>query len=148
MKIKLNRVLYFLKRKLLMNIMRTFIFLFFTAAFSISPNNVLSQNVKIKIEVDKSITVDEVFDLIMQQTDYKFMYQEGIFKDFPEVNVKKGLVNANKLLEKSLSSGYFLISIGKNNTVVVIKNTSAIEVNQTLQTKVITGKVTDENDVP
>lgn len=121
MKIKLNCVLFCLRRKLLINIMRTFIFLFVTAAFSLSSNNVISQNTKIKIEVDKYLTVDEVFDLIMQQTDYKFMYQEGIFKDYPKVAVKKGVIRANELLEKSLSSGNFLVSVGLDNTILVKK---------------------------
>ena len=100
MKIKLNYVLFILRRKLLINMMRTFIFFCFTAAFSFTPSNVLSQNAKIKIESDKTLTVDEVFDLIMQQTDYKFIYQEGIFKDFPKVEVNKGIIKANELLKK------------------------------------------------
>tara|TARA_R110002050_G_scaffold15880_2_gene48508 strand:+ start:3447 stop:6863 length:3417 start_codon:yes stop_codon:yes gene_type:complete len=124
--------------------MRTFIFLCFTAAFSFTPNNVLSQNAKIKIESDKTLTVDEVFDLIMQQTDYKFLYQEGIFKDFPKIEVKKGVIQANDLLEKSLSSGNFVVSVGTDNTVVVKKKT----INKNQQQYLIKGIVLDESGQP
>jgi TonB-linked SusC/RagA family outer membrane protein len=144
MKIKLNDVLFILRRKLLINMMRTFIFLCFTGAFSLTPNNVLSQNAKIKIESDKILTVDEVFDLIMQQTDYKFIYQEGIFKDFPKVEVKKGITQANTLLEKSLSSGNFVVSVGTNNTVVVKERT----INNNQQEYQLNGIVLDESGQP
>ena len=119
MKIKLNYLLFCLRRRLLINIMRTFIFLFLTATFGFAPNNVLSQNAKIKIASDKIVTVDEIFDLIMTQTDYKFIYQEGIFNNFPKVQVKRGTILANELLQKSLSNGNFIVSLGTDNTVIV-----------------------------
>ena len=144
MKIKLNYVLFILRRKLLINMMRTFIFLCFTAAFSLTPNNLLSQNVKIKIKSDKILTVDEVFDLIMQQTDYKFIYQEGIFNDFPKVEVKKGIIKANDLLEKSLSIANFVVSVGTDNTVVVKKKTT----NNSQQQYLIKGIVFDKSGQP
>jgi TonB-linked SusC/RagA family outer membrane protein len=144
MKIKLNYVLFILRRKLLINMMRTFIFFCFTAAFSFTPSNVLSQNAKIKIESDKTLTVDEVFDLIMQQTDYKFIYQEGIFKDFPKVEVNKGIIKANELLEKSLSNGNFVVSVGNDNTVVVKEKIT----NSKPQQYQIKGVVIDQSGQP
>ncbi|MFH6770065.1 TonB-dependent receptor [Gaetbulibacter aquiaggeris] len=144
MKIKLNYVLFYIRRKLLINMMRTFIFFCFTAVFSFTPSNVLSQNAKIKIESDKTLTVDEVFDLIMQQTDYKFIYQEGIFKDFPNVEVKKGIIQANELLEKSLSSGNFVVSVGADNTVVVKEKIP----NKKVQQHLINGIVIDQSGQP
>ena len=119
MEIKLNNVLSYFRKKLLIIIMRTFIFLCCITAFGFTPNGVLSQNTKIKINVDSTLTVDEVFDLIMEQTDYKFIYQEGIFKNYPKVKVKKGSIHANKLLQKSLSSGNFNVVLSSGNTVLV-----------------------------
>ncbi|WP_303316246.1 TonB-dependent receptor [Flavivirga abyssicola] len=122
--------------------MRTFIFLLCFSVFSATPNTILSQNAKIKIDKSQEVTVDEVFDLIMSQTDYTFIYQVNMFKNFPKVLLKKGIINANTLLEQSLSSGKFKIDISKNNT-VIIKQVKVVQ-----QEKTVTGIVTDKNGVP
>ena len=144
MKIKLNCAFFCLRRKLLINVMKIFIFLCFTTVFSFSTNNVFSQGTKVKIDVNKTLTVDEVFDLIMLQTDYKFIYQEGIFKDFPKVEVQKGTILANELLQKSLSSGNFIISVGKSGTIIVKEKT----INNSFQLYKITGTVIDQSGQP
>ncbi|MFI1743658.1 SusC/RagA family TonB-linked outer membrane protein [Thalassobellus sediminis] len=125
--------------------MRTFIFLCCITAFSFTPSNLLSQNSKVKIEVNNSLTVDEVFDLIMEQTDYKFIYQEGVFKDLPKVEVKKGNISANKLLKKSLSNGNFNIVLSSDNTILVEEIKTVITEAQGIQ---ISGTVVDANGQP
>ena len=52
------------KKKLLLNLMKSFLFLFCTTVFGFSSGNILSQNAKVKIDTDKTITVDEVFKII------------------------------------------------------------------------------------
>ncbi|TGV00560.1 SusC/RagA family TonB-linked outer membrane protein [Flavivirga rizhaonensis] len=141
MQIKLTSVFFFFRKKLLLNIMRATIFLLCLSVFSITPNNVLSQDAKIKIEKNVNVTVDEVFDLIMSQTDYTFIYQVDMFKDYPKVNVKKGTIKANKLLEKSLSIGDFNFVISGNNTIIIQQDSEFQELN-------ISGKVTDVNGLP
>ena len=123
MKIKLTNVCFLIRKRLLMNIMRVFIFLFCATFFALSPENVISQNSKIKIEEDKTLTVDEVFDLIMNQTDYNFFYEKGIFKDFPSIEVKKGVVRTHKLLKRSLSKGNIEIIV-TNDYDILIKEVS------------------------
>ncbi|WNH11482.1 SusC/RagA family TonB-linked outer membrane protein [Thalassobellus suaedae] len=145
MEIKLKNVLSFFRKKLLIIIMRTFIFLCCITAFSFTPSNVLSQNSKVKIEVTNSLTVDEVFDLIMEQTDYKFIYQEGVFKNLPRIEVKKGVISANKLLKKSLSSGNFNIELSSDNTILVEEIKTVITEVQGIQ---ISGTITDANNQP
>ncbi|MFK5973195.1 MAG: TonB-dependent receptor [Flavobacteriaceae bacterium] len=125
--------------------MRTFIFLSLTVVFSFAPKTILSQNSKIKIDADKMLSVDEVFDLIMNQTDYKFIYQEGVFDKYPKVQVKKGTILANKLLKKSLSSGHFNVIFTKNNTILIEQ--SAEEVKIILQQEV-SGIITDQAGQP
>ena len=144
MKIKLTKVGFFFRKKLLITIMRAFIFLLCTTVFSFNTSNVISQNAKIKIDADETLTVDEVFDLIMDQTDYKFIYQMGIFKDFPRINVKKGIIRANKLLQKSLSAGNLNTVVTADNTILIIEKT---RIDQKLQQQV-SGKVTDETGLP
>ena len=140
MEIKLTNVLFFFRKKSLKIFMRTFLFLFCATVFSLTPNNGISQNAKISIEADKIVTVDEVFDLIMDQTEYIFIYQVEMFKDFPKVQLKKGVIRAKKLLQKSLSGRDFNFDFSNDNTIIIK------EKNQIQQT--VTGKVTDINNIP
>ncbi len=144
MEFKLKNVSFYYRKKLLIIIMRTFIFLCCMTAFSFTPNNGLSQNSKIKITADNHLTIDEVFLLIMHQTDYKFIYQKGIFKDFPKVEVKKGTISANSLLQKSLSKGSFTVEVAKNNMVLV----KHAPLNLEIQGVKISGKIVDTNNQP
>lgn len=142
MEFKLTSVFFFLRKKLLLNIMKTFIFLLCFSVFSATPSNVFSQNAKIKINKNRTVTVDEVFDLIMSQTDYTFIYQVDMFKNFPKVKLNKGTIEANKLLGESLSSGQFVVNVGNNNTIIIK------EAKKDQKQKTITGTVTDKNGVP
>ena len=141
MKIKLSNTCFLLRKQVIMIIMRAFIFLLCTTVFSFTPNNAVSQNSKIKIQADKSLTVDEVFDLIMDQTNYKFIYREGIFKDLPNVDVKKGIVRTSTLLNRSLSTGNLNVIVMEDNMILVKENSKQ-------QQKQVSGKVLDEAGLP
>lgn len=145
MEIKLTNVLFFFRKKLLIVIMRSFIFLFCIAAFSLSPLDIASQNSKIKIKTDKSLTVDEVFDLIMKQTDYKFVYQEGIFDKHPSIDLKKGVISTNKLLQESLDSDDYNLVLSENNTILIKKKSI---ISSLFQRQKVSGKITDANGLP
>ena len=144
MKIKLNSILFSFIKRLMLNIMRTLLFLYVSVIFGFTPTDVLSQNPEIYIESETTLTVDQVFELIMKQTDYKFIYQESLFKDLPEINVKQGVQPANDLLNRSLSQGDFEIQLEANNTVVVKKNTKRKKQQQII----ISGEVLDEANMP
>lgn len=136
---------FFLSGKtLLQYIMKTFIFLFFTAVFGFSPGNLLSQNAKIVIDADKTVTVDEVFDMIRKQTEYKFIYQEDLFKNCPGISLKKGTVMANELLKQSLSVRDFDFTLTEDNVVVVRRKPDDSPLLQSL----VKGTVTDEKGAP
>jgi TonB-linked SusC/RagA family outer membrane protein len=144
MKIKLTNVLLDKRKKIIINLMRTFIFLFCTAIFAITPGDIFSQNAKIIIESDRIVSVDEVFDLIQKQTNYNFIYQVDLFINEPKVHLKKGIINANELLKVSLSKGNFNFSFTNKNTIVIKVNPAVIAQQQIT----ITGKVTDKANVP
>ncbi|GGK12269.1 SusC/RagA family TonB-linked outer membrane protein [Yeosuana aromativorans] len=127
--------------------MRTFIFLCCTVVFALTPKSALSQNSKIKILEDKTLTVDEVFDLIMDQTDYTFFYEEGIFDGLPKVQLKKGTIGANELLRRSLSSGDFEFSVTENNAVLIKEKTKG-KTPLKPQEYIIQGLVTDDAGQP
>ncbi len=147
MNFKLKSFCFLYRKHLLLIIMRAFVFLFSVVLFALSPENVISQNSKIKIDQDKNITVDEIFDLIKKQTDYNFFYEEGLFKDFPLVKVKKGIIKTNKLLKRSLSSSNFEIILTNDND-FLIKEVSSSSVIIGDKQQSITGRVTDVNGNP
>ncbi|MDO5981388.1 SusC/RagA family TonB-linked outer membrane protein [Flavivirga spongiicola] len=129
--------------------MKTFIFLFFTTVFALTPIEIVSQNSKIKVEEDKTLTVDEVFKLIMNQTDYKFFYEKGIFKDFPKVKLKKGVVKTNELLKRSLSQGNLDIILTVNNAILIKEKSKTLDAtlaNQ--QTHKVSGLINDKSGQP
>jgi len=144
MEIKLTNVLFLKRKNIQTFIMRTFIFLFCTTVFSFSSGNILSQNTKIVIDTDKTITVDQVFEIIKQQTDYNFIYRSDMFKDFPKVYLKKGIIRANKLLKISLRGGDFNFSFNANNNIIIIEAPSSIK----QQEFTIKGVVSDESGMP
>ncbi len=138
MEIKLTNVFFLNGKRLLKIMMRTFIFLFCATVFSITPDSALSQNTKISIDEDKIVTVDEVFKIIKEQThDYMFIYSEDIFKDFPKVQLKKGIIRLDKLLNQSLSGGNVNVVLTQNNTILIKEA-------KTIQQIQVSGKVTDE----
>ncbi|WP_299557334.1 TonB-dependent receptor [Seonamhaeicola sp.] len=125
--------------------MRTFIFLFCTTVFSLSPGDLLSQNSKIVIDTDQTLTVDEVFDLIDRQTDYSFVYKSDMFKDFPSIEIKKGVIRTNELLRRILTNGDFEVVVGVNNTIIIKEKPEKAKKEQGFQ---ISGSVVDTNGQP
>ncbi|WP_170283940.1 SusC/RagA family TonB-linked outer membrane protein [Flagellimonas olearia] len=105
----------------------------------------MSQNSRIIVKEDKTVTVDEVFDLIMEQTDYDFFYEEGIFDAYPKVNLKKGTIRTNKLLSEVLGFGNLLVTVQPNKTIIiegkVLKEASAPQAT-------VSGMVTDGSGLP
>lgn len=138
---------FLFRKRVLMIIMRTFIFLFAFTMFGFTPNNILSQNVKVVIDTDKTATVDEVFKIISNQTDFKFIYQVDMFKNLPKVKLKKGTIEANTLLLESISNADVLFEINNNNIVIKKKTVSILEEKSTQDFK-ITGTIKEENGQP
>ena len=145
MKLKFSKVSFPLRKWLLITIMRTFIFLFCTSIFAFTTSNVVSQNSKVYIEKNSELTVDEIFDLVKNQTEYKFFYEEELFKDFPKIKLKKGFIVTNRLLKRSLSHGNFYIELSPNNTILIKENKPEIIELQEIE---ISGKILDSNGQP
>lgn len=142
MEIKTNSFLFLKRKEILTLIMKTFIFLFCTTVFSLSSGDMFSQDVKIEIDSDKTITIDEVFEIIKTQTNYRFAYKSSVFENAPKINLKKGLINAHDLLVKSLSFSNLYYELAPNRTIVLKEKNK-----ETLQ-QAIKRVVTDKNDLP
>lgn len=145
MKINFRDALLQKRKSALLFTMKTFIFFFCTAAFSFSSGELLSQKVKITVDSDKIMTVEEVFDLIDKQTEYSFIYTPNLLTNLPHVRLKKGSTLVNKLLQESLSSGNFYLTVNKNKTISIKERELFTPIS--VQKK-ISGKVTDANGQP
>lgn len=142
MKIKLTNFRFFYRRRFHLMIMRIIIFLLCTTVFSLAPKNSFSQE-KVIIDQDQSVTVDEVFNIIQQQTDYHFIFPKKLFENSPNILLKKGEVLIVKLLEKSLQNSNLEFEVNDNNTIFIKKNSST---NQ--NTSTIKGTVLDNSGLP
>src|SRR5690606_2507152 len=136
-------------KRLLLMIMKTFIFLLCTTVFSFTSENMLSQE-KVIINQDQLVTIDEVFKIIKQQTDYKFIYPKALFKDAPKVQLKKGEILVSTLLEKTLMSSNANFELSENNTIVIKQKPMSLraESRSDVQGIQVTGTVKDETGLP
>ncbi|MDN3663852.1 SusC/RagA family TonB-linked outer membrane protein [Algibacter miyuki] len=123
--------------------MRTFLFTFCLTVFGLSPNNSISQSAKIIIETDKTVSVDEVFKMISDQTDYNFIYSDDCFESISEVHLKKGKVKVSKLLEDCVTSNNLSFVISEEHTIIIKQ--PVVEKQQDI---IVSGLVTDEQGVP
>lgn len=144
MEINLSSVAYSKGKHLLDTIMKTFLFLFCSSVFSLTSGTIFSQNTTIEITSDGAMTIDEVFEVIKQQTDYNFIYKSDIFEGYPKVSVKKGLIKTEKLLKHSLSLGNFSMNISDDNTITISENW----VSGPQEDVLVTGQVKDINGIP
>lgn len=144
MKIKCTNNHFRQRKKLLKFIMRTFIFLLCSTAFGFTSSEVFSQNTKIHIDKDQTVSIDAVFDLLRDQTDYTFIYEEDLFKDVPKVQLKKGTILANKLLEICFSGKDFKLNLKGDKIIIIATEPS----NTVLQTFTVSGTIMDSNGQP
>ncbi|TEW76725.1 TonB-dependent receptor [Gramella jeungdoensis] len=152
MEFKFTNVLFYSKKNLFKTIMRLSIFLFCAFTFGFTPNSSFSQNAQINIKSDLNLTVDEVFNLIRQQTDYTFVYSTDLFKNASKIELKKGSINTSKLLNKSLDNLNLTYLFLDNKTIVLTKKAvktaaAGVEELEEIQQK-ITGTVTDSSNHP
>lgn len=145
MKIKLITDRSRTRKRLLLFIMRTFIFLLCTTVFSLNSVNVFSQE-EVFISKDEVASVDRVFKIIKEQTDYHFIYPKDLFRNTPKIHLKKGLVKIQDLLNESLESDNLNFEVSKNNTIVIKKKAKVIL--DEIQGIQISGTVVDGSGLP
>jgi len=144
MKIKFTNHLFLKRIGLLKFMMGTFVFLLCSTAFGFNSSNLFSKNTKVHIDKDQLVSIDEVFDLLRDQTDYSFIYQEGLFNDLPKVKLKKGTILANKLFETYFFGKDFKLDIkGK-----IVGISATMSSNTTQQKFTVSGIVSDSNGQP
>ncbi|WP_341215391.1 TonB-dependent receptor [uncultured Wocania sp.] len=146
MKIKFIDVRSLIRKRLLILIMRTFIFLLCTTFFGFNSIEGLAQE-KVIINTDKEVSVHQVFRIIKKQTKYRFLYPESLFIDAPKVQLKKGVIELSKLLKQALSGSNVKFELSKGNTIVIEEESSFKKSNKKQQIKV-SGAVMGINGQP
>ena len=148
MEIKLIKVCSIVRKRFLINIVKIFILMFCITVFSFNTENSFSQKtvMKVIIDQDQLVSVDEVFKIIKQQTKYRFMYPNDLFKNAPKVQLKKGEITVIKLLKQSLSSIDYNFELRDNNNIIIKKKIINHEPKQPkrIQKNKIKGSVFDE----
>lgn len=123
MKIKLTIQGSLFKERLLVAIMKTFIFLFCTTVFSLNVENSFSQE-KVTIDQDQLITVDRIFKIITKQINYDFIYPESLFKNIPKIQLRAGEILVSRLLELSLANSNLDYEVSKDNVIIIKEKTN------------------------
>jgi len=151
MQIKLINLIFLIRKRLLLMIMKAFIFLFLTTIFAFNSENSYSQE-KVKIQRDQIVTVDQVFKIIKKQTQFNFVYPKGVFKNMPKVQLEKGEITVSKLLKKTLNSKKINFEFTSDNTILITKKpvvkdkTNTEDLNQ--EQNQVSGHITDELGQP
>lgn len=145
MEIKLTNVLPYKWKEIFKFFMRTFLLLCCTTVFSFSSDNLFSQDAKVTIDADKTLTIFEVFELIGKQTECTFIYQSDIFNDVPEAQLKTGVIEVMTLLSQCLPTKNFEINSNKDNLITISRKS-----HKTIQQKKIEvkGVIKDINGMP
>ena len=145
MQIKRTPMLFFRWKALSTLLVKTLLLLCCTTVFSFSSKTLYSQNENVVIDTDSVMTIYKVLELIGKQTKCTFIYQSDIFKDVPDVTIKKGKIKVKALLQHCLPKDKFNISITKAHYITISKR----EPQPGHQDKAaINGIITDENGMP
>ena len=102
MKINFITCCFKIQKRRLLIIMRTFLILFCTTAFSLNSEITFSQE-KISIPEDQLVSVGEVFKIIKEQTEYAFIYPKSLFEKAPKIQLYKGEVEVTEILNQIFS---------------------------------------------
>ena len=145
MQIKLTTMLFFRWKEITKFIVKTILLLCCTAAFSLSPSTIFSQNEKVVIDSDQTMTIYEVLELIGKQTECTFIYQSDIFKDVPDIAIRKGIIKVMKLLEQCLPEANFVITATKDNYITISRKEPKPSRQDPIQIK---GIITDVSGLP
>ncbi|TXD81182.1 SusC/RagA family TonB-linked outer membrane protein [Subsaximicrobium wynnwilliamsii] len=121
MQLKLTNTLFFQWKEISKFIVKTLLLLCCTTVFSLSSSAIFSQNEKVVIDSDKTMTIYEVLELIGKQTECTFIYQSDIFKDVPDIAIRKGVIKVMKLLQQCLPETEFKITTTKDSYITIIR---------------------------
>ncbi|GAL70005.1 TonB-dependent receptor [Jejuia pallidilutea] len=150
MEIKFIHCRFQLRKRLLIIFMKTFIFLLSVAVFGFNTSNGFSQE-RIEIKKDKKVTVYQAFKTITKESGFSFIYPDGLFKNAPKVELKKGIIEVETLLDNILSGSNVDFKLTENKSIIISPSISPKSKASKLvkqQKFEVSGVVSDENGQP
>lgn len=118
----------------------------------LTPKVGYTQTESLKINQNKTVTIDDVFEIIKKRTNYRFIYKADLFKNYPKVKLRKGTITIKNLLNNTISSKDFIINF-KERTIEIVKKSKSVQrvknqIKPQQQEYQVSGKVTDELGEP
>ncbi|MGC1516035.1 MAG: TonB-dependent receptor plug domain-containing protein, partial [Maribacter sp.] len=153
MKNTLCKRYYTIKIDLKMKITALFLLV---ALFQLQANNTYSQKSKISMNM-KDATIASIFDEIEQRTDFNILYKNSILDIDKRISINVDKVKIETLMEIVLKETNVSFEIRRKLIVLLEKKTSVKQqansssmdkLKSLRQSMVVTGLVTDQNDVP
>ena len=137
------------KKTLLIVIMKTFLVICFLTTFGFTSKSVFSQDTEIVIKSNKVVPVEEVFDLLKEQTTHTYIYSIDLFDAMPKVTLKKGKTTVGKLLESTVSKLGYAVEYEEDGTILVF-GSGIIPDNDIVKQEqsTVSGTVTDPTGMP
>ena len=135
--------------RLLTKLMKTFVFLFCTTTFSFSTKNAFTKQT-VTINKNHLATVDQVFKIIKQPTDFHFNYPAKLFINTPKAQLAKGVIEVEKLIKQNLTNTNLSFDLTDKNTILINDTplvNSISQLKNDIQQEII-GQVTDVQGVP
>lgn len=132
--------------------MKTLVLLMIVNTLCLSYAHASAQNKKIRIKKGQFITVENIFKIIEDKTDYTFLYRSDLLKNAPLIKLKKGKITIEELLQKGLSPINCTFEL--NDNLIVVKKKARIRLeNADIQQDsvyrlMVTGDIVDENEDP
>lgn len=119
--------------------------LFCTVAFSLSPILGFSQDAEVLIKKDEQLSIKQMFDLIKDQTGYKFVYESKEKWQSSTVKLRKGVISVKELLKKGLDIINCTYEFTENT--IIVKRNKEFSNNQPVKApelKILKGQVRDD----
>ncbi|WP_268224480.1 TonB-dependent receptor plug domain-containing protein [Sinomicrobium oceani] len=127
--------------------MKAFIFCYCIVAFSFGSYKGFSQDARIKINKDLTLSVEQIFHLIENQTEYRFIYRHDLVRQAPPVNIRKGVIRAGDLLHMGLTPINYTYDFF-DNTIIVRRKEPISETRVVPQSIRVEGVVTGTDGEP
>jgi TonB-linked SusC/RagA family outer membrane protein len=147
MKLNFNAIRFRIRKRQLLNLMRMFIILFGTTIYGFTTNISFSQT-KITIDKDQYVTVKQVFRIVKKQTDYAFIIPKKIVKNLTKINLKKGEIELDQLLNQTLVLNNLNYELSDDKTIYVRENLPVSNYDTPIQQSQINGVVKDSDGNP
>ncbi len=143
-KIIIGKALQLIPLKISLKMKLTYFLLFVSLLQSYA--NTYSQNKKVTLEMEE-VTLRSVFDEIEQKTDFKFLYEKGVFQTDKIVSIFAKKEKLSSVLDKLLKNLNVSVEYIQKQIIIKREYDDGLNAKQLNQSK-ITGVITDENGLP